>query len=95
MWQVLIRLSVDRFCQHDRVTAVQNTLTKLHRCTVEVKLKTSVVQHISRLWVCSNLVRAADSSWWGTSVLRRALGICGPVTRRSSVAWINHRGGEL
>lgn len=34
-----VYMSVSRFCQHDSVTIVQHTVTKLYRSVVEIKMK--------------------------------------------------------
>ena len=32
-------LSVDRFCQHNRITAIHDTVEELHRCVVDIRIK--------------------------------------------------------
>lgn len=32
-------LSVDRFCKHDGITTVQDAITELYKCVVEIKMK--------------------------------------------------------
>lgn len=36
---MLVCLSVDKFCQHYRLTSIQDAVTDIYRCVVEIQIK--------------------------------------------------------
>ena len=48
LWQVIVCLFVDRFCQFDSTPYVQDAVTKLNRCLVKIS---SLKMDVVKAWV--------------------------------------------